>query len=258
MIVNYNAHHLNVSEEMKNYFAKRMEKLQKFDNLINTIDVYFELDSYVNRIEVVIDFRKGKTVCFTSEENDMYKAIDDIVDRIERSVNKYKNKITHHKEVEALKMISLKMNKGENQFDEVEKIDLNLLYKKPLAIEDAIFQMEHRKNSDYFIFYNYENVEHEDLTATILFKDKEQYIAFESIKTDKNQARKILIKKEKTLKKIEEKIIKVEKSDLDTMTDEIKKSKEDHLLFYDKNSAQRMLLFKKNNGVLGLFSLDEK
>lgn len=106
MNINYNSKNIQISDEMKNYFEKRIERINKYEHLINSIEVYFSIDKYVNKVEVIIDFRKSKTVCFTGEDNDMYKAIDDVIDRIEKNVNKYKDKITNHKEAESFKRIN--------------------------------------------------------------------------------------------------------------------------------------------------------
>jgi|GEM_PF-596876 putative sigma-54 modulation protein len=246
MLINYNSKNFTITDELKDYFEKRIERINKYENLINSIEVYFSIDKYVNQVEVIIDFRKGKTVCFTGKDNDMYKAIDDVIDRIEKNVNKYKDRITNHKEVEGFKTIELKIKDKNLSDPRVEYIMVDNLYKKPLAIEDAIFLMQKETNKNYFFFYNYESLNFDVKNINFLLKEKENYILYQII--DKNNILKkyININNGKIDFNSQENI-QLEVANIDDILNNYNKelsnnNKFNHKLFIDKNSERIVLL----------------
>lgn len=248
MKINYFSHNLELTDELKHYFEKRISKINIYEDLINKIDVYFELERYINKVEVIIDFRKGKTVYFMSVENDMYKSIDNIIDRIERTINKYKSKIVHHKEVVSPKYLSFyqkDITKGE---EVLEKIDMIDLYKKPLSIEDAILQLEYKKNREFIVFYNYDINNGEDFIPTIIFKQNKEnsYIAFEKISDNENKLKKYELTGEKyNFKKINEKEIEIKKSTIEDVLNKLKN--EDIIVFKDKKSNELYFVFNRTS-----------
>ncbi|MCX8058751.1 MAG: ribosome-associated translation inhibitor RaiA [Spirochaetes bacterium] len=243
MTINYNAKNLTITEELKTYFEKRIDRITKYEDLINFIDVYFSIDKYINQVEVVIDFRKGKTVCFTGEDSDMYKAIDDVIDRIEKNVNKYKDKITNHKEAESSKVLELKQKNFVNDFEKFEIVDLNALYKKPLAIDDALFLLDKEKEKNFIVFYNYENLETDDLLVNLAIKKENHYLVYEK-RNIANKLVKKVYKKEKNIIKLEEKEEEIKESNILEEIDKIDKNI--YSLFIDKDSGKLVFLTKNS------------
>ena len=259
MKINYFTHNIELTDDLKSYFEKRISKIEIYSDFINKIDVYFELEKYNNKIEVVIDFRKGKTVYFMSVENDMYKSIDNIIDRIERNLNKYKSKIVHHKEIVSPKYLSFyqKETVSNNEENELERIDMVDLYKKPLSIEDAILQLEYKKNREFIVFYNYDINNEEDFVPTIIFKLKnyKNYIAYEKIDKDNNKIKSYeLIGEKYEFEKLNEKIIEIELLDKNKAFDYL--NKQEVFVFKDKDSLELFFLYNRDNGKKGIIKID--
>lgn len=258
MRINYFTHNLELTDDLKNYFEKKISKINIYKDLINKVDVYFELERYINKVEVIVDFRKGKAVYFMSVENDMYKSVDNIIDRIERTINKYKSKIVHHKEVISPKYLSFYQRNNEQEKKIVERIDLIKLYKKPLSIEDAILQLEYRKNREFIVFYNYDISNSEDFIPTIIFKtnDKNTYIAFEKINNDESKIKKYkLIGEKYNYKKVDEEEIEIKTYSLEEV---LNKLREDNIfIFKDINTNELFFVFNRiNNDKKGVIKVE--
>lgn len=102
MNINYTGHHMKITEEIRNYAASKLERLERhFDQIIN-IDVTFEIEK-----EHINDPQAAKAtlsaphfrVHADAKSTDLYAAIDSLVDKLDKQILKHKSKIkNHHKE----------------------------------------------------------------------------------------------------------------------------------------------------------------
>ena len=94
---------------------------------------------------------------------DMYASIDLAVDKIERQVVKYKEKLTSRKNIENREsMENLKLSvydyDEDSAIDEPTVVISKQIPAKPMDIEEAIMQMD-LMNRNFFVFRNAENSE---------------------------------------------------------------------------------------------------
>lgn len=87
--------HLESSDALKEYSKARLEKLDKYMKGPIEAHVVLTLEKFRHYAEVTILDRGTK---FTSQEEgfDMYQALDNAIDKIERQVKKYKEKLKNH------------------------------------------------------------------------------------------------------------------------------------------------------------------
>lgn len=139
-----------VTDAIKDYITEKIDKLNKYfdepDEI--TANILIKVKGYNQTIEVTIP-----TTSFTirNEESaeDLYAAIDSVVDKIERQIRKNKTKINKISK-NALKKLNL-MYQEEEKEEDTKIVRRKTLNTKPMNEEEAILQME-MLGHDFFIF----------------------------------------------------------------------------------------------------------
>lgn len=95
--------HMDVTPALKEYVKSKMERIERhFDNVSNS-NVVLHVEKMRHCAEVTIS-TKGATLHANAEADDMYAAIDAMIDKLHTQVRKQKAKTTdHHKNGGALK-----------------------------------------------------------------------------------------------------------------------------------------------------------
>lgn len=89
-------HHIEVSAALRDYVSNKFDKLERhFDNMTD-IHCILTVEKLVHKAEATIHLGGG-TIHADSEQEDMYAAIDSLVDKLDRQVKKHKEKITDHR-----------------------------------------------------------------------------------------------------------------------------------------------------------------
>lgn len=91
MKISIHAHHLSVTEAIEQHIKKKLASLEAHHQEIKSIDVTLVLENKVSKAEAKIHMR-GADVFASSENDDMYVAIDTLVPKLERQLKKHKEK----------------------------------------------------------------------------------------------------------------------------------------------------------------------
>ena len=100
MNLKISGHHLEVSPALRAYVESKLERIKRhFDNVID-VTVTLSVDSLTEkekrqRAEINLHVR-SKDFHVESEAQDMYAAIDLLMDKLDRQVLKHKDKIQDH------------------------------------------------------------------------------------------------------------------------------------------------------------------
>lgn len=87
--------HVEVTDSLRNYVTEKFQKLDRhFDQVID-IHVILEVDKLVQKAEATVQVSGGKLFAEESQE-DMYAAIDGLIDKLDRQVLKHKDKNQGH------------------------------------------------------------------------------------------------------------------------------------------------------------------
>jgi len=101
MNLNVSGRHLEVTPAIRSYLQDKLERVTRhFDHVIDA-HVILSVDKLRQKAEVTLHLR-GKDIHCACEEQDLYAAIDLLVDKLDRQVLKYKAK-HYDKPHEALK-----------------------------------------------------------------------------------------------------------------------------------------------------------
>lgn len=95
MQLNLTGHHLDITDSMRDYVNEKIQKLERhFDKVTNT-HVILTTESQNFKAEATVNM-SGNNIYAECIEEDMYAAIDGLIDKLDRQVKKHKEKITNH------------------------------------------------------------------------------------------------------------------------------------------------------------------
>ena len=95
MNLQVSGHRLEITPALRDYVTGKLERIiRHFDNLID-VNVILSVDKLNQKAEVTVHLA-GKDVYVESVDEDLYAAVDGLVDKLERQVQKYKQKLQDH------------------------------------------------------------------------------------------------------------------------------------------------------------------
>lgn len=86
-----------MSPAVKSYAEEKLQKLEKYSRKIVEAHVMLSLERYRNIAEIVLRVNGGD-IAGRAESADMYASIDTVVDKLERMLNKRKDKVTRRRQ----------------------------------------------------------------------------------------------------------------------------------------------------------------
>jgi putative sigma-54 modulation protein len=142
------------SEALKNYAEEKLGRVAKYIDEPISAQVYFSVEKIRHIVEIVISGR-GITTKASEATNDMYAAVDAVLDKIERQLKRYKEKLKDHKP--AGDGNGRTMSKMVFQAESIETnpepvvITTKTETAKPMAVEEAVMQMD-LLHKDFLVF----------------------------------------------------------------------------------------------------------
>jgi len=97
MQINVSSKNLDMTPTIQEYSHSKAEKLMRFYDRIEQIDVKIEKTTHGFTAEVITDVEHHDNIVSTSEDNDMHAAIDSCIDKSVRQLTDLKNKLRDHK-----------------------------------------------------------------------------------------------------------------------------------------------------------------
>lgn len=95
MQVNLTGHHIEITPSLKDYFNSKLERIERhFDNATD-VHCILTVEKLRHKAEATIHVSGGKLFA-DSIEDDMYAAIDGLIDKLDRQIKKHKEKLTDH------------------------------------------------------------------------------------------------------------------------------------------------------------------
>ncbi|NLX59804.1 MAG: ribosome-associated translation inhibitor RaiA [Phycisphaerae bacterium] len=85
--------HMSVTDAMKAYAQEKAERLIRFDGRIQEIRIVLDFDGGRPTVEFIADLEHSDDVIASEAHDDMYAAIDTVVDKMERQLRKHKERV---------------------------------------------------------------------------------------------------------------------------------------------------------------------
>ena len=97
MIVTVSARHMDVTPALKTYAEEKANKLGKYYDLIQEIEVILDAHKDASRVEMIVNAEHRNTFVAHHEEGDAYACIDGCVHKLERQITEHKKKFRNRK-----------------------------------------------------------------------------------------------------------------------------------------------------------------
>jgi putative sigma-54 modulation protein len=89
-------HQLDITPAIRSYVVSKLERVTRhFDHVID-VNVVLSVNKLEQRAEANVHVPGGDLFC-ESTDLDMYAAIDNLVDKLDRQIIKHKEKLTEHR-----------------------------------------------------------------------------------------------------------------------------------------------------------------
>lgn len=155
MKVEVRGKNIEITAALKDYATKRLSRLEKYIDDVKTAQVAMSVEGEIQKVEVTIPLN-GLILRGEERQEDMYAAIDLVVDKLEKQLNKYKTKLFKRYRDTGLKQVLVENNgeKGKNnQVEPFKVVRTKKFALKPMDEEEAIMQMN-LLGHNFFVFFN--------------------------------------------------------------------------------------------------------
>jgi putative sigma-54 modulation protein len=143
-----------LTDGVKEYAAKKLKKLEKLLPKIDSIHITEAKERAWHILEVNIN-ADGLIIRGQERDTDLRTAIDQVVDKLERQVKKYRQKMNHHSRQSVASALGeeLAQEDPEEEVTEGRLIKTKRFLMKPMNPEEAAAEME-LLGHDFFLFVN--------------------------------------------------------------------------------------------------------
>ena len=93
MQINISGHHVELSAALQEYIRNKMKRIERHFDHVMDVHVVLGVERQLQKVEATIHVA-GNNLHAESEHDDMYAAIDLLIDKLDRQVRKHKEKIT--------------------------------------------------------------------------------------------------------------------------------------------------------------------
>lgn len=145
--------HMEITDALKNYATERFEKLDRYLPGNTQATIILSVVKKVHHIAEASIKANGVLVQASEETEEMYSSIDLLLEKIERRLRKYKEKLSDHKH-QAPRAGELTAAAPAHQEERIpEIIRIKRFDLKPMLPEEAVMQME-LLDKPFFVFSN--------------------------------------------------------------------------------------------------------
>jgi putative sigma-54 modulation protein len=102
MQLSVTGHHVDITSALRNYVRNKVDKIGRHFDVVSDVHCILTVEKLRHKAEATVNVNGG-TIYADATEDDMYAAIDGLVDKLDRQVRKYKEKLADHHAWEANK-----------------------------------------------------------------------------------------------------------------------------------------------------------
>ncbi|MFR2533637.1 MAG: ribosome hibernation-promoting factor, HPF/YfiA family [Clostridia bacterium] len=148
---------LKATEAIKEYVAKKLERLEKYFGEEFDVLVTIKTEGSEQVAEIHVTRAEGEMYRAVTAHRDLYAAIDKDIDILEGQIRKMKTKKDKQNMTESIRMKET-MQSLEPKNEIEDEIIKTIYYTiKPMAPEDAKLELETKPQNQFLVFINIEN-----------------------------------------------------------------------------------------------------
>ena len=102
MQIDITGHHIDITDSLRDYVNQKMERVERHFDIVSQAHVILSVEKQRQKAEAKLMI-KGSKVFAEAVDEDMYAAIDKLIDKLDRQVKKHKEKTTDHHARDSLK-----------------------------------------------------------------------------------------------------------------------------------------------------------
>jgi putative sigma-54 modulation protein len=95
MQLNLTGHHVEVTPALRAYVSEKLQKLERHFDHVTGINCILTVEKLRHKAEARVNL-SGGSLFADAVEDDMYAAVDSLVDKLDRQILKHKGKLTNH------------------------------------------------------------------------------------------------------------------------------------------------------------------
>lgn len=156
MTINYKGKNIEVTPALKEHAEKKIGRLNRIMD-IDKVTVTLIAEGNREKAEVSMMI-KGYLLRGEDSGQDVFAAIDTVVDKLEKQLVKYKEKLQRKTKKDKVKIAEVAMAEPALEEAEDELVRTKHFQVKPMTVDEAIMQMNMIGHS-FFVFSNSENDE---------------------------------------------------------------------------------------------------
>ena len=155
-------HHVDITESIKDYVDKKLSKLDHFFDRIQEIHVDLDIEKVPNeddrQVASATVFVPGSAIIAKEASKDLYASVDGMIDKLQRQIKKYKDKLRLKHRHEAMKTKRAIQRQVLNDSTKEEPKTTSssnppLFIPRPMHPEDAALILE-EGNQSFLVFRN--------------------------------------------------------------------------------------------------------
>ena len=159
MNITITGRHLTITPAIEDYARKRVSGIHIDFPRILDAHFIFEVDKFRQRAELVLHCGNHIHIEASDVHQDLYAAIDGVVDKVERQIRKYKTRIQTHRPRyaklqhfdEQVLSHNLQEDQGQTHHIRTEQYPC-----KPMFVDEAVLQLEVSDKREMLVFLNAE------------------------------------------------------------------------------------------------------
>ena len=96
MQLSVSGHHIEVTDSLRGYVESKIKKVERHFDIVSDVRCILTVEKLRHKAEATVNVNGG-TIYADATEEDMYAAIDCLIDKLDRRVRKHKEKrVDHH------------------------------------------------------------------------------------------------------------------------------------------------------------------
>jgi putative sigma-54 modulation protein len=145
---------MDQSDALKTYVEEKLDRVKKYIEEPVIAQAYLTVEKIRHIAEITLT-AKGITIKASEATNDMYASIDAVIDKIERQLRRYKERLKGHKPA-----TETRVREGRKTIVQAESLEQQQppvvirsepIFIKPMSVDEAVMQMD-LMHKDFLVF----------------------------------------------------------------------------------------------------------
>ena len=102
MQLSVSGHHVEVTDSLRGYVETKIKKVERHFDIVSDVHCILTVEKLRHKAEATVNVNGG-TIYADATEEDMYAAIDGLIDKLDRRVRKHKEKLVDHHARDSIK-----------------------------------------------------------------------------------------------------------------------------------------------------------